>query len=211
MSPLKNGTFLTITCAPLTHKPFGPVRHLLYVGYVDPPGQQTLQTIRPWCLLGRLTDIKILELARFQLDLGSSNPYLFAPNVIDIRRIRALYPELEKLGLDIALQGPYAEWPFEVLTELARFGKPLVLMMYLHRAPTKRARFMNNCMDYLYVGAHMLKGRERPDLPSCDPNEVGFKTVKPWAEMVPNWDHPDCWVTSRESLFGKHSWCAWSG
>jgi hypothetical protein len=65
-------------------------------------------------------------------------------------------------------------------------------------------------MDYLYVGSYILKERERLGLSSCDPYEVGFKVVKPWAEMVSNWDNPDYRVTSHEGLYGAYSICTWS-
>jgi hypothetical protein len=197
-------------CDTGSHKPFGPVRHFVYSGYFHTLVQQPPQTIRAWCLLDRLHDVKILDLARFRLASGSPSPALFAPTAIDIRRIRALYPNLEKISIDVALQGSYAEWPFEVLTELARFEKPIVLMLYLHRVSTKRARIMNNRMDYLRVDIYMRKERQRLGLPFPAPFEVKFKVVKPWAEMVPHFDTADYWVKAYKGLYGAYSLCGWT-
>jgi hypothetical protein len=99
---------------------------------------------------------------------------------------------------------------FEVLTELARFEKPMVLMLYLHRASTKRARIMNNRMDYLRVGIYMRKERQCLGLPFTAPFEVKFKVVKPWAEMAPHSDTPDYWVESYKGPYGAYSLCGWT-
>jgi hypothetical protein len=64
------------------------------------------------------------------------------------RQLRSVCPHLEYLGLGVALQGPYARWPIDILNELARFEQLIILTIHICHPQTKRARLSKNDCDY---------------------------------------------------------------
>lgn len=146
-------------------RPFGSVRNFTYRGLLNHVEAPQGRRIVPWCILKHLPDLKFLDIARFRYDSVCPGPILDVSNTSDITGIRDLCPNLETFRLDVALTGPYAEWPYDVLTELAHFKKSLILSLFLHRMKTRRARIRNNCMDYLAVGQHVRNERRRLGLP----------------------------------------------
>jgi hypothetical protein len=189
--------------------PFGSVRKLTFAGLSNHIEAPQSRRIVPWCILKHLSELKILNIARFRFDSVCPGPTLDVPNTCDIGRIRDLCPNLETFRLNVALTGPYAECPYDNLTELARFKKSLILSLVVHRMKTRRARIMNNVMDYLAVGKHVREERRPLGLPCERPHRVDFNVVVPWPHLKRTWRLPDFRVKSYKGVVGAYSRSAW--
>ncbi|KAL5120881.1 hypothetical protein ACEQ8H_001068 [Pleosporales sp. CAS-2024a] len=150
----------------------------------------------PWCLLRCRPSLESLGLSRPKFTRGSPGPGLEVPTAPEIQTIRHLCPHLARLSLDITLQGAYAEWPVDILTELAQFQKPIELSFFLHRRDCRRARAMVNALELLAVMRHLRSVRKRLALPVHGPFGMNWKLIRPCHEMQGHWDAPDytAWI-----------------
>ncbi|MBK5655199.1 MAG: hypothetical protein I4N50_26305, partial [Rhizobium sp.] len=64
-------------------------------------------------------------------DKSIMNSGYIMPTVQDIKALRNLCPELECFGVDIRQSGFLAKWDMEIIGELCRFKKPLVLSLHV--------------------------------------------------------------------------------
>jgi len=147
--------------------------------------------IVPWCLLKRIPKLIILDIARVRFENGTPGPILDVPSALDIQEIRKFCPEIQRLSLDIVLQGHYAKWPLDVLNDLAQFHQPIQLKFYLHHEECRRAAFMVSCIELFAVMRHLRRERKRRSLPIYWPFHMDCKTIRPFHEIQKHWNLPD--------------------
>jgi hypothetical protein len=161
--------------------------------------------VLPWGILKRASKLSSLESTSVCYMPNTFRPGIDTPTASEIQRLRRYCPDLTTLRLDIALIGSWAEWPYPILAELARFRKPIEIAMFIHREHSKRARLLNNWMDYLHVVRHMRKEHEKLHLPYVEPFSVGFKIARPWEEMQPYWDCCGYGITCHKGIMGAYA------
>lgn len=171
--------------------PFGSVSCF---GYTPPRlvgGLGISNPIMPWSLLKLVPDLKTLQIVHFIQDRDrGENLEVLMP--ADIARIRSLSSKLETLAIDISLEGPYAKWPYDVLTELARFPQMLTLKLFVHRQRCLRANFKTiPPLHFKPIGVYIRNERQRLNLSWQSPFRVEFKDVEPWERMQHHWNLPN--------------------
>ncbi|KAH7091214.1 hypothetical protein FB567DRAFT_625788 [Paraphoma chrysanthemicola] len=184
--------------------PFGPITTLVFGGCSTIHDLATEIQVVPWCILRHTPDLGYLDISRKRFDNVTPGPALHTATAQDIRDIRGLCPDLATILIDIGLQGPYADWPLDVLLELICFEKMSWLFLYLHRMDTNRAKIMTNLLDKARVARHMSRERQRLGLPWCGQFTVSFKTVSPWEVMQERANFPDESVDFSESPIGMY-------
>jgi hypothetical protein len=187
--------------------PFRSLSSFIYRGQTTFRSWTPIQDRRlvPWCVLKQAPLIRKLDIARVGFIGTVAGADLDVPYASEIAGIRSLCPMLNSLSIDVVLDGPYAEWPFDVLTELAEFPESLKLMLFLHRQDCKRAWFMTNIYEIIAVVRHIRSQREDLNLPMQLPFELRFKTVRDSARYPKNFNSPDFTVHMHSKL--NTEWC----
>lgn len=171
-----------------------------------PPGHDLF----PLRLLQFMPHITNLDLFQDHFSTSEAYPKVDTLTAQNIQDIRKWCPNIEDLGIDVQLLGPYAKWPNDILNELASFEKPITLTFYLHRLDTKRAKLSKGRVDYFIVSRRMRKKRQRLDLPWLEPFEIQFKLVQPYRADWRPCEMLDYWATNSNSRLGA-STTLWFG
>lgn len=171
-----------------------------------PPGHDLF----PFSLLQFMPHIINLDLFQDHFSTSEAYPKVDTLTAQNIQDIRKWCPNIEDLGIDVQLLGPYAKWPHDILNELASFEKPTTLTLYLHRLDTKRAKLLKGRVDYFIVSRCIRKKRQRLNLPWLDSFEIQFKLVQPYRADWRPYEMLDYWATNRKSLLGA-STTLWFG
>jgi hypothetical protein len=139
-------------------------------------------------LLRRTTLLSISDISRQRFTSRVHTLSRYMPITAEIREIRQCCPNLTEVRLNIGLVGKWAEWPYEILTELAGFEKPLQLALFLTREDSMRGRLAIHWMNYPHAVRYIRNERERQHLPWEKSFSVGFRAIRSWEEMQPSWN-----------------------
>jgi hypothetical protein len=147
-----------------------------------------------WDLLRRIPNVTTLYLTRTKILDQVPGPVVGTVTAQDIHDICQLHPDLTMMHIDVALsfsRSNIPELPNDILEALARSKKSIRLMLYLHVHHPKTADFVLNRSIYYRIFNSMLEERERLELPSHPPFEVGFKIVQPWEKIKEHFQKPE--------------------
>lgn len=152
------------------------VRYMCSVLVLVPAGLN--RRLVPSILLKWMPSITALYL---QHDDGIECAYMqsatYSPTAQEIQLARHLCPDLTEFGVDIVLQGSWAQWPMDVINELCQFEQPILLSLYIHRRNAWQAKFKDWLVDFFPIACHMRRQRERRGLPWTKPFGAWFCLV----------------------------------
>lgn len=171
--------------------PFGKLRRLWYKDVDNEDSAVQDRRVVPWCMLQRLPEITDLDIHRSRFDYGVPGASLDTPTAEDIRRIRKLCPELQRFRFDVALHGQTADWPFDVLEEIAQFKEPIELQLYLHLQDKFWTRATIHRVKCRAVFKFIVEKRKALGLPCEKPFQIGFKVVRLFEQIRECWNIPD--------------------
>lgn len=167
---------------------FPGMRRFVYSTCERITNQQHNGDMLPWVLLKMMPGLTDFDMAHYHFVNGSPGPAgVDTPGAEELRNLRQVCPKIERYQLDFAVDG---RWPFDLLNELARFPQPIELDLYLHLAleDAKRLSKKRKCQ---YAFEYMKSIRKSVSLPVQSPFRVGFKTIRPAAEMEGHYRIPD--------------------
>ncbi|KAF2799424.1 hypothetical protein K505DRAFT_370963 [Melanomma pulvis-pyrius CBS 109.77] len=142
----------------------------------------------PWPILRRISrTITYLNVARYSY--GEQAPTIPAPNAENIRALRHMCPRLDHLFLDITIEKE--TWPFALLSELALFGGPMILTLYLHQPNQENLWHFVTSYNCRKAFHHMVEARRLSNRSVNNSFKVDFKIVRPWKEMEGLFYSPD--------------------
>lgn len=176
--------------------PLGDIKNLSFKGQPVTNGQTHSHTI-PWCLLERLPRLTILDIHRAHFIPNHPSAILDTPMAQDVREIQRLCPEIPALSMDLVLKNRSADWPYDILIEIARFERLENLVVYLHIKDSKIARASVNLFTCFGAFRKIHHERRRMKFSPQQPFKVGCKIVAPWKKMESNWNIPDYRFTSQ--------------